>query len=98
MTSVFKVRDEFSCAAHYDLIVQNYRLLIETFPERAVELFYYVKPMERDAFFIVRIKKAGREKFIEAMRRFAENMNFTALDNKEVKVFLFRTEPLDDYV
>ncbi|HLM61534.1 MAG TPA: hypothetical protein VK308_12080 [Pyrinomonadaceae bacterium] len=98
MTSVFRVNEEFTCGAHHELIVQNYRLIRASFPEQLVEFFYYIKPAETERFFIIRIKNAEREKFIETVENFAENMCFVALNAKQIKDFLNRTEALDDYV
>ncbi len=98
MTSVFKVTEDFSYAEQQELLVQNYRLMSEAFSELAVEFFYYIKPSEADRFFIVRIRQAARDEFIEAAALFAENMRFPALNNREVKDFLSRTPKLDDYM
>lgn len=98
MTSVFKIYEEFCYASDQELIRQNHRQMSVSFPELAVEFFYYIKSSEPDRFFIVRIRSAERAQFIEAAQNFAENMCFIALNNNQVKEFLNRTPKLDDYM
>ena len=97
MTSVFKIDDDFVFTEAGTRLEQNYRLLSEEFAGYEIEFFYYIKPSEPERFFIIRIRRAEREQFINAAEAFAENMCFVMLNYKQAKDFLFRTEPLDGY-
>jgi len=75
MTSVFKINEDFSYASHLDLLMQNYRLMSEAFPELAIELFYYIKSSEPERFIICLRKITKRLKKIPNKEDLKNSLN-----------------------
>lgn len=92
MIAAFLVKESFSHTQHYQLLEMNCLAFKREFGGEKCEFLYYLKAVDPDRFFFIRSETKDREKFVEAAKLLAENLDFVLLSRKEIKPLLVRID------
>lgn len=96
MIAAFQVKDSFRHSLHFNLLELNCRAFLAEFDGDNCECFYYLKVSDPERFFFIRLETKEREKFIEAVKLFAANLDFVILSRNEIKPLLLKID-LDSF-
>ena len=96
MIAAFQVTDSFTHREHFSYLEMNCKAFAEEFTGQSCQFFYYLKVSDPERFFFIRLETKERDKFIEAVKLFADNLDFVILSRQEIKPLLQRID-LDSF-